>query len=165
MNVLVIDTNVLLDVWVFDDPRAQALREALHARQINWLTTPAMREEWLRVLHYPHLHARWTRKALSLDQLMAHFDQSTVVADAPRAPWVCKDPDDQKFVDLAVAHASGHESGVQLISKDFEVLRMKKRLAQSGVAVLDQWQATAAQDTMLEGVSLGESNSSKVLRA
>ncbi len=163
--MLVIDTNVLLDVWVFDDPRAQALRQALQARQVDWLTTPAMREEWLRVLHYPHLCARWTRKSLSLDQLMAHFDLSTGVADAPRAPWVCKDPDDQKFVDLAVAHASVHELGVQLISKDFEVLRMKKRLAQSGVTVLNQWPSTAHQDTMLEGVSLGESNSSKVLRA
>lgn len=162
LNVLVIDTNVLLDVWVFDDPRTDDLREALQARRVDWLTTPAMREEWLRVLHYPHLHARWTRKSLSLDQLMAHFDRSECVAEAPRAPWACKDPDDQKFVDLAVAHAS---AGVQLISKDFEVLRMRKRLAQSGVRVLDRWWPDAPQDAMLEGLSLGESSSSKVLRA
>ena len=42
---------------------------------------------------------------------------------APRAPVRCGDPDDQKFIDLAVAH------GAILLSKDFEVLRMRKRLA------------------------------------
>ena len=41
---------------------------------------------------------------------------------APRAPVVCKDPDDQKFIDLAVAHRC------LLLSKDAEVLKMRKRL-------------------------------------
>lgn len=132
--MLVLDTNILLDVWVFDDPRTQALHAALTARSVDWITTPEMREEWLRVLHYPHLAQRWARKALSLDPLMAAFDAaSRTVPAAPRAPWVCKDPDDQKFVDLAVAH------GAQLVSKDFEVLRMAKRLSQAGVSVQAQW--------------------------
>ena len=34
----------------------------------------------------------------------------------------CKDPDDQKFIDLAVAH------GATLLSKDRAVLALKKRL-------------------------------------
>lgn len=147
-----LDTNILLDVWVFDDPRTQPLHAALQARRVDWITTPAMREEWIRVLQYPHLAQRWARKALSLDQLVSEFDAAArSVAVAPRAPWVCKDPDDQKFVDLAVAH------GAQLVSKDFEVLRMAKRLAQAGVRV--------TQETMLDGVSLGESNSIRVERA
>jgi predicted nucleic acid-binding protein len=41
----------------------------------------------------------------------------------PRAPCVCKDPDDQVFIDLAVAH------GALLLSKDQAVLTMRKRLA------------------------------------
>ena len=39
----------------------------------------------------------------------------------------CGDPDDQKFIDLAVAHRC------TLLSKDYEVLRMRKRLAQLDV--------------------------------
>jgi predicted nucleic acid-binding protein len=41
-----------------------------------------------------------------------------------KAGITCGDPDDQKFIDLAVAHRC------TLLSKDFEVLRMRKRLAQ-----------------------------------
>jgi predicted nucleic acid-binding protein len=42
---------------------------------------------------------------------------------------VCSDPDDQVFIDLAVAHRA------LLLSKDRAVLSMKKRLALRGVAV------------------------------
>jgi predicted nucleic acid-binding protein len=37
--------------------------------------------------------------------VLAAFDAGVQRADvAPRAPWACKDGDDQKFIDLAVAH-------------------------------------------------------------
>jgi predicted nucleic acid-binding protein len=54
-----------------------------------------------------------------------------LLADTPpRAPCVCKDPDDQVFIDLAVAQRA------RLISKDRAVLTMRKRLAAQGVTVL-----------------------------
>ncbi|MFM8590714.1 MAG: VapC toxin family PIN domain ribonuclease, partial [Limnohabitans sp.] len=40
---------------------------------------------------------------------------------------VCKDADDQKFIDLAVQH------GAALHSKDTQVLRLQKRLLTHGV--------------------------------
>ena len=43
--------------------------------------------------------------------------------------WLFEDPDDQKFIDLAVAHA------VPLLSKDNAILCMRKRLLQSGVVL------------------------------
>jgi predicted nucleic acid-binding protein len=55
------------------------------------------------------------------------------VPSAERAPYVCSDTDDQKFIDLAVTQQA------TLISKDKEVLRMKNRLARLGVAVLSVW--------------------------
>jgi len=51
------------------------------------------------------------------------------VSVAAKAPYVCKDADDQKFVDLAAAHTS------QLISKDKAVLTLRNRMARLGVAV------------------------------
>jgi predicted nucleic acid-binding protein len=42
---------------------------------------------------------------------------------------VCKDPDDQKFIDLAVVHKA------LLISKDKQVLRLTNRLARLSVRV------------------------------
>jgi predicted nucleic acid-binding protein len=48
---------------------------------------------------------------------------------APKAPYTCKDADDQKFIDLAVQH------GAALHSKDAQVLCMKNRLARCAVAL------------------------------
>jgi predicted nucleic acid-binding protein len=48
---------------------------------------------------------------------------------APKAPYTCKDPDDQKFIDLAVAHQAS------LLSKDKAVLVMRKRLLKLGVSL------------------------------
>ena len=127
---IVIDTNIVLDLLVFDDPRWAPLRAALAAGELRWLATAAMREELLRVLGYPLIARRLQKDARQADAVMAAFDaQVHTVADVPvRARFVCKDPDDQIFIDLAVSQTA------QLLSKDQAVLSMRKRLATLGVA-------------------------------
>ena len=137
MQTLVIDTNIVLDMWVFDDPRSRPLNEALQSGGLRWLASAEMREELLRVLGYPHLVQRMAMRGISAPDVLAQFDRHTErVASAERAPYVCNDADDQKFIDLAVAHQA------LLISKDKEVLRMKNRLARLGVAVFSVWVPT-----------------------
>ena len=128
---VVIDTNIVLDLLVFDDPAWAALKAALDAGTLRWIATPSMRVELARVLGYPMIARRLVRDARAPDDVLALFDaRSHTVADIPaRAPFVCKDPDDQVFVDLAVAHRA------RLLSKDHAVLTMRKRLATLGVAV------------------------------
>jgi len=128
---IVIDTNIVLDLLVFDDPRWAPLRAALAAGELRWLATTAMRDELLRVLGYPLIARRLEKDARQPDAVMAAFDaQVHTVADVPvRARFVCKDPDDQIFIDLAVAQAA------RLLSKDQAVLSMRKRLATLGVDV------------------------------
>ena len=134
MRGVVIDTNIVLDMWVFDDPRSRPLDEALQSGGLRWLASAEMREELLRVLGYPHLVQRMVLRGVRAPDVMALFDSHTErVVAAERAPYVCNDADDQKFIDLAVAHQA------LLISKDKEVLRMKNRLARLGVAVLPVW--------------------------
>lgn len=126
--MIVLDTNVVLDLLLFSDPATQPLQTALAAQQLRWIATPAMREELARVLAYPQIVPRLAYRQLSAGDVLAAFDrQSHVVAVAPKAAMVCKDPDDQKFIDLAVAHRA------QLLSKDHAVLRLKKRLLAVGV--------------------------------
>ena len=126
----VIDTNIVLDLWVFDDPASAALRQALHGGLTRWLATTAMREELARVLDYPHIARRLSARALSADTVLGHFDRHAhLQPDAPKAPYVCKDTDDQKFIDLAVQH------GAALHSKDAQVLCMKNRLLRVGVVL------------------------------
>jgi putative PIN family toxin of toxin-antitoxin system len=134
MRCVVIDTNIVLDMWGFDDPRSRPVDEALQSGGLRWLASAEMREELLRVLGYPHLVQRMVLRGVRAPDVMALFDSHTErVVAAERAPYVCNDADDQKFIDLAVAHQA------LLISKDKEVLRMKNRLARLGVVVWPVW--------------------------
>ena len=123
-----IDTNIVLDLWLFEDPATVPLRDALQSGRISHLATRSMRDELERVLTYPHIIKRMARANLQAQDILNRFDQHHVPAEpAVKAHCTCKDPDDQKFIDLAVAHA------VPLLSKDAAILCMKKRLFQSGV--------------------------------
>lgn len=131
---LVLDTNVVLDLYIYEDPATVALRERLADPQVRWLATPVMREELRRVLAYPQVVRRMDTRDLSADAVLAAFDARAQIVDiAPKAPYTCKDGDDQQFIDLAVAHAA------LLLSKDKAVLCMAKRLARLGVQVLRAW--------------------------
>lgn len=127
---LVIDTNIALDLLVFEDPATDTLREWLSAGSHEWLATEAMREELRRVLCYPQIARRLQERALPPETVMAQWDDRVrLLPVAPKAPYRCKDEDDQKFIDLAVAQ------GAALLSKDKAVLCMTRRLARVGVSV------------------------------
>jgi putative PIN family toxin of toxin-antitoxin system len=131
---LVLDTNVVLDLLVFGDPAAQPVRQGLQEGALRWLATAAMREELARVLAYPKLAPRVAFHRGSADAVLQDFDRHAELVEVPeKANITCGDPDDQKFIDLAVAHRC------PLVSKDFEVLRMKKRLAQLEVLAVPCW--------------------------
>jgi len=130
MQKIVLDTNVVLDLFVFDDQAARELHEGLHARRFDWLATAAMRDELERVLAYPQIAGRLAFHELKVSGVLAQFDRFARVVDAPpKAPVSCRDGDDQKFIDLAVAHRT------TLLSKDAAVLTMRKRLAALDVVV------------------------------
>ena len=47
---VVLDSNVVLDLWFFADPRVATLRQAVESGQLRWVTTPALQEELSHVL-------------------------------------------------------------------------------------------------------------------
>jgi predicted nucleic acid-binding protein len=150
----VLDTNIVLDLWVFDDPATQPLRQALGipsraqgqaaealTAPLNppWLSTPVMREELARVLAYPHLVRRQALDRRLAVELLAVYDRCvTLCTPASKVSYTCRDKDDQKFIDLAVTHAS-RQSPLILLSKDHAVLRLRKRLRHVGVLVGSSW--------------------------
>lgn len=136
VSTVVLDTNILLDLWVYDDAAVGPLRERLQAGGLRWIATPSMREELRRVLDYPHIAARLAARPQEAQAVLDAFDAHVELqAVAPRAPYVCKDVDDQKFVDLAAAHQA------VLLSKDKAVLTLRNRLARVGVTVAKVWPA------------------------
>lgn len=127
LQVLILDTNIILDLFVFNDPDLATLKPTLlaglEAKQLNWIATQDMRIELERVLTYPKITPRMAFYQVTAADVLAKFDQlATLVDPAPKAKWICKDPDDQRFIDLAVQHKA------TLLSKDQAVLCMAKRL-------------------------------------
>lgn len=128
MQPVVIDTNVVLDLFVFDDPTCAVWHVALREGRASWLASEAMRDELQRVLDYPHIARRLA--PAGPDAVLEAFDRHTRrVEPAPKAAFTCRDPDDQRFIDLAVAHHA------LLLSKDAQVLALARRLARIGVRV------------------------------
>lgn len=120
---VVVDTNVALDLLIFSDPRTAPLRTLLAQGRLDWIATQIMRDELERVLAYPHIVSRMDFYRVDAAQVLAAFDaQARLVDIAPRVAYVCKDADDQKFIDLAAAHRA------ILLSKDKAVICMRKRL-------------------------------------
>ena len=131
---VVLDTNIVLDLWLYQDPATPALHAALRAGQLRWLSTQVMRDELERVLAYPHIVQRMARNAQTASDVLQAFDtHAQLQAVADKAPYTCKDPDDQKFIDLAVTHQA------TLVSKDKAVLTMRNRLARLHVPVVKAW--------------------------
>lgn len=127
---VVIDTNIVLDLWVFDDAVALPLHGALVERNLQWVATGEMREELVRVLEYPQVVKSLNFRRRTAQDVLAQWDEMAHLHPvAAKAPVTCKDPDDQKFIDLAVTHHA------LLLSKDRAVLSMRKRLIPLGVRV------------------------------
>ena len=125
---VVLDTNIVLDLFVFNDAASAPLKAALEAGELDWLATPPMRDELARVLAYPQIIPRLNFYRLTAEDVLAAFDQyARTTTVAAKASVTCRDADDQKFIDLAVAHQA------LLLSKDQHVLSMKKRLLAQGI--------------------------------
>jgi len=129
---IVVDTQVVMDWLVFNDRRVQALANALSSGGLRWLVAAAMRDEIRHVL------GRGVAAAYAPDLtfIEAQFDAHSLTVEAapPQAPasrLVCRDPDDQKFIDLALATQARW-----LISRDKAVLALAKRAKLRGLLIL-----------------------------
>jgi predicted nucleic acid-binding protein len=149
---LVLDTNVCLDLFVFGDAQCVALRESLRTGAVEAVTDEACRTEWLTVLDYSQLALDAARREAamvafdaqlhlfpssprrkpgssdfgvsmqeSLDSRFRGNDDKAGAATTLRLPR-CRDPDDQRFLELAQA------CGAQwLLSRDRELLKLARR--------------------------------------
>jgi len=117
---IVLDTNVVLDLFHWANLDAVPIMAALEAGRIECLADARTLDELQRVLTYPQLKLtpamiaeRWARYS-GLVQVVA-------CGEAPPLPR-CKDRDDQKFLELA-ARA---EADI-LVSKDKALLKLRGR--------------------------------------
>jgi putative PIN family toxin of toxin-antitoxin system len=124
---IVLDTNVCLDLFVFNDPRWDGLLAALESGAVEAITRADCRDEYLVVLHYKHLPLDETSRPLSA----ARFDRLIKVVAPEAKPVrlpVCTDKDDQKFLEVA-----RDASADILITKDKALLKLARKTAQAGM--------------------------------
>lgn len=122
--VLVLDTNVVLDLLHFDDAVARPLLHALEGGRVHCTASTATLEELRRVLAYPEFALAPARQ-LTLFKRYQTLAGAVAGVDASEGLPRCSDPDDQKFIELAAAvHAQG------LISKDRALLKLRRRCAE-----------------------------------
>jgi len=119
---VVLDTNVLVSLYVFADSRFATLRARIENGEWQAVTNDACFREFRRVLGYPLFALTEVQQADALAayaaSAMHHRDPApTVAAALPR----CKDRDDQKFLELARDSKAGW-----LVTADKALLRLAR---------------------------------------
>jgi putative PIN family toxin of toxin-antitoxin system len=144
---IVLDTNVCLDLFVFHDPRWAPLLAALESGAVQAVTRADCRDEYLAVLHYPHLPLDETTRLRAAERFDALI---RVVAPNSRAIQLpnCSDRDDQKFLELA-----RDANADMLITKDKALLKLARKTAKAGmfkIIVPEAWQPQSAPSASAE---------------
>lgn len=124
---IVIDTNVCLDLFVFEDPRWAALLDALSSGRVKAVTRADCRDEYLFVLNYPHLPLNEASRPLAAARFDALVEVVAPDSRAIRLP-VCTDRDDQKFLEIA-----RDANAAVLVTKDKALLKLARRAARENL--------------------------------
>ncbi|MEI6736952.1 MAG: putative toxin-antitoxin system toxin component, PIN family [Pseudomonadota bacterium] len=145
MNPLrwVLDTNVVIDWLMFNDPYMNPLRERVIDGRVLVLTHQPAQDEFKRVLAYKQLKLTPERQ----QEIFARYCQYTSVVSLPSGASLqnlmmpagfprCRDRDDEHFIALAF-----HQKADALISRDNAVFGLKSRAEKFGLTILNVQQA------------------------
>jgi putative PIN family toxin of toxin-antitoxin system len=120
---VILDTNVWLDWLVFDDPSIAPIKSAVAANRAEVFIDAACEAELERALGYD-LGKRTVDVAACIAEcrrVARRIDSPVPEAERARLP-VCRDPDDQKFLEAALAARAGF-----LVTKDRALLELTRR--------------------------------------
>jgi len=142
---LILDTNIVLDGWLFDDPRVSWFRSGAANHRVSALRSPLALNELRRVLAYPKLRLQNEKQAQVLEQYERDSEAANLPAGfsaehllLPSGFPRCRDRDDQHFLALAF-----HAQAYALITRDRAVLSLQSRAARFGVRILGVEQIAA----------------------
>lgn len=138
---VVLDTNTVMALWLFEDPALMRLRDAIEGRHFTLVTRADALDELRHVLAYRQFGVAAERQAAILAGYTARVTllpdrDAAVLLDGsaqtlPPLP-LCRDRDDQKFLEIARDGEASH-----LVSRDKALLKLNRhRLLRSLFAVL-----------------------------
>jgi putative PIN family toxin of toxin-antitoxin system len=132
----VLDTNVLLDFWVFDDVAARPLRAAVEDGRVIALRSGDTVDEFTQVI----LRERFDLPAETRFAILREWDRlASAVERVFAAPFACSDRSDQMFLDLAFTARADW-----LVTKDKALLRLARRARREGLLIIAPPAASAA---------------------
>jgi uncharacterized protein len=130
---VVLDTNVVLALWLFCDPALAALRVALEAGRLRWVASPALLDELMHEIRT----SRCERYRCTVEAVHARLSVAArrLVPDADalltqKLALRCTDPKDQMFIDLAL-----EQRVPWLLSRDRAVLKLRRKALAQGLRV------------------------------
>ncbi|MCX9158077.1 putative toxin-antitoxin system toxin component, PIN family [Niveibacterium sp. 24ML] len=128
---VLLDSNTVLALWLFRDPRLPRLREACEAGRFALLAREDTLEELRRVLAYVQFKVGADEQARLHTEYRSRVELLPALATDFLLPK-CRDADDQKFIELAFTGKADW-----LISRDKAVLRLgKHRLLRERMAII-----------------------------
>lgn len=143
---IVLDTNAVLDWLVFSDANMAELRLALADGRVQIITHEPAVDELRRVLAYPQCKLQPPDQ----QEVLQRYQSQASIAVLPEGFAVtnlllptgfpsCRDRDDEPFIALAY-----HVRADALVTKDKEILRLRKRAAKFGVSIMNPLQLAEA---------------------
>lgn len=131
---LVLDTNVILDLLVFQDPAAEVIQMVLDARLVEAVRTDASMLELMNVIQRPNFNLSKEQQQIILKQWESS-SRLLGTADMTQAPFTCRDPDDQVFIDMAYSIRPA-----LVLSKDLRVLELGTIAQRHGVEITSDYE-------------------------
>ena len=131
---LVLDTNVILDLLVFQDPAAEVVRMALDAKLVDAVRSEASMLELIDVIQRPTFRLNQEEQSIILQA----WESSTRLLEngaIEPAPFTCRDQDDQVFLDMAYSLRPA-----LLLSKDLRVLELQAIAKRHGVEISQDYE-------------------------
>jgi putative PIN family toxin of toxin-antitoxin system len=150
MTTLILDTNVWLDWLVFVDARLASLGHAVDTGLVRLHATAPMLDEFAAVVKRPHFGLDAAAQGVACERQRAAV---VLHAPAPDCRLPCSDPDDQMFIDLAVALRADW-----LVSRDKALLRLRRialRRFAIRIGTPEDWRAAQAAPPIIGAIPIG----------
>ena len=131
---LVLDTNVILDLLVFQDPAAEVIQTVLDAKLVDAVRTEVSMLELMDVIQRPNFKLSKEQQQIILKQWESSSRLLENSAIEP-APFTCRDLDDQVFINMAYSIRPA-----LVLSKDLRVLELGTIAQRHGVEITSDYE-------------------------
>lgn len=124
MRLIVIDANVWISAVIWGGNPAKVI-ELAENKEIIILVTPEILDEITDVLEYDRIKKAYENAGKTKSEILARILSIAKVVNISEAggegPYVIEDPDDDKFIDLALFAGADY-----IVSGDHHLLNMKQ---------------------------------------